>query len=94
MLLNFFSTAIIHMTCLQLNQLVQYTYFYQMLLLSSYTKFFSFCNRYRVFSIALLAVSLITLLTLLIKGGRRLKFEELEKVMAGGKNKKRDDDDD
>ena len=90
MMLCVFSTAIIHMTCLQLNMLVSHTYFYQLILITEYTKFFGLLSRYRVFSVALLAVSLITLVTLVIRGRRRLKFEELEKTM--GKSKGNDED--
>lgn len=95
-LLNFFSTAIIYMTCLQLDLLVNKTYIYQLLKLTGYTTFFRVFNKYQVFSAALLGFSILTLLTLLIKGGSRLKFSELEKTMEkdGKGSKKRDDDDD
>ena len=43
----------------------------------------------------MLLVSLTSLTTLLIKGGRRLKFSELEKAMnKSGKKSKNEDDDD
>ena len=86
MLLSVFSTAIIQMTCTQLNQLVQHTYFYQLILLTGYTQFFSLINKYRVFSLAMLAVSPISLGTLVIRGRRRLKYEELEKTMSKDKS--------
>ena len=47
-------------------------------------------TKYNVFSIALLAVSLLSLLTLLVRGGSRLKFSELEAAMKEGQ--KKDDD--
>lgn len=50
------------------------------------TLFYAF-SRYSIFSFFLVGVSLITLVTLLWKGGRRLKFSELEK---GAKAKKGD----
>ena len=70
--------------------LVQNTYLYQILQLTSYTVFFYRFTQYSVFSFALLFFALITLLTLLIRGGRRLKFSEIEKAMAGKKGKKKD----
>ena len=89
MLLNFFSTAIIHMTSVHLDLLVNDTYIYQLLKISEYTTFFRAVTKYAVFSIALVAVALLTLVTLLIRGGPRLKFVELEKLMKSS-NKKGD----
>jgi hypothetical protein len=94
MLLNFFSTAIIHMTCLQLDKLVIDTYIYQLLQFTGYTTFFRKFTQYSVFSFALLGFSCITLITLLIRGGRRLKYSELEKSMNGKKKGKKSKDED
>lgn len=84
------------MTCLQLDLLVSRTYIYQLLQLTGYSTFFRLFTRYQVFSTALLLVSLLTLGTLLIRGGRRIKFSELEKAMSkeGGKGGKALQDDD
>jgi hypothetical protein len=60
---------------------VRDTYAYELLQISSYTTTFRTFTEYSVFSIAILTISLMTLLTLLIRGGRRLKFSELEKAM-------------
>jgi hypothetical protein len=46
-------------------------------------------TKYQIFSALLLLVSLLTLGTLLIRGGRRLKFSELEKAMNGGDDGKK-----
>ena len=89
MLLNFFSTAIIHLTSVHLDLLVNDTYIYQLLKITEYTTFFRDVTKYAVFSIALVVVALCTLGTLLVRGGPRLKFNELEKVMNGS-NKKGD----
>ena len=45
--------------------------------------------RYSLFSILIVAVSIITLVTLLFKGGRRLKFSELDKQMKGKSSKEK-----
>jgi hypothetical protein len=50
-------------------------------------------SKYNVFSIALLSVSLLSLLTLLVRGGSRLKFSELEAAMNDNKKKKGEEDD-
>lgn len=85
LLLNLFSTAIIHMTSVHLDLLVNDTYVYQLLKISEFTTFFRTFTRYSVFSIALVGIALITLGTLLIRGGARLKFSELEKTMKSSK---------
>ena len=83
------------MTCLQLDLLVSGTYIYQLLQLTGYSTFFRLFTRYELFRTALLLVSLLTLGTLLIRGGRRIKFSELEKSMSkeGGKGGKSLEDD-
>ena len=50
--------------------------------MSGYTTFFRVLTKYNVFSIALLLVSVLSLMTLLVKGGSRLKFSELEAAMS------------
>jgi len=46
-------------------------------------------TRYNVFSIATLTVSVLSLLTLLFRGGSRLKFSELEAAMKETANDKK-----
>lgn len=75
------------MTSVHLDLLVDDTYIYQLLKISEYTTFFRNFTKYAVFSIALVVVAFITLGTLLIRGGPRLKFVELEKLMKGGNKK-------
>jgi hypothetical protein len=85
LLLNLFNTAIIHMTSVHLDLLVNDTYIYQLLKISEYTTFFRTFTKYSVFSIELVGIALITLAGLLIRGGARLKFSELEKTMTSTK---------
>lgn len=73
------------MTSVHLDLLVNDTYVYQLLKISEYTTFFRSFTRYSVLSIALAGIALITLGTLLIRGGARLKFSELEKTMKSTK---------
>jgi hypothetical protein len=74
LLLNLFSTAIIHMTSVHLDLLVNDTYVYQLLKISEYTRFFRTFTKYSVFGISLTSIALLTLVGLLIRGGQRLKF--------------------
>lgn len=73
------------MTSVHLDLLVNDTYVYQLLKISEYTTFFRSFTRYSVFSIELVAIAFITLAGLLIRGGARLKFSELEKTMKSTK---------
>ena len=59
------------------------TFFYRLVLINGSTDFFYYFVHYNVFEILSLLVSIITLFTLLIRGGYRIKFSELE-----GKGKK------
>ena len=94
LLLNIFSTAILHLTCHQLNLIVtgEPSYLHQVLALANYTKFFKLISQYKVFSLALIIVSFFTLLILLIRGGPRLKFSELEAAMSTKKKGTVDED--
>jgi hypothetical protein len=76
------------MTSMQLDLLVNDTYIYQLLRISEYTTFFRSFTKYSVFSIELTGIALITLAGLLIRGGARLKFSELEKSMSSSSTKK------
>ena len=56
--------------------------------MTNYTTIFRVFTRFAVFPILILTVSLVTLIILLVSGGRRIKFSELEKQMGGGKKGK------
>jgi hypothetical protein len=68
-------------------------YIYQVLSVSGYTTFFRDITKYNVFSIALLSVSVLSLLALLVKGGSRLKFSELEAAMSDDPKRKKGEED-
>ncbi|CDW87933.1 UNKNOWN [Stylonychia lemnae] len=88
MLMNVLTTYIVQFTCEQLNSLVNTAYFYKLIMKTKYCTFFYVFSKYSIFSFFLMIVSIITFFTLVIRGGRRIKFSELEKNMKGGKGGK------
>lgn len=55
------------------------------MLLFNSTKFFYYFDTYGIFDVLNIFVSLITLFTLLIRGGNRLKLSEMERKSKRGK---------
>lgn len=54
------------------------TYFYQLIVQTKYSRFYYPFSQYAVFSFLVMLVSLTSFFTLIIRGGRRIKFSELE----------------
>lgn len=85
--MNILTTCIVQFTCEQLKSLVKTAYFYKLFVMTKHTAFFYVFWEYSIFSFFVMIVSVTTLITLILRGGRRLKFSELEKTMK--KNSKK-----